>query len=111
VDVGRHAAQAVHPLHHAVLLSASSAALEDLGDYTTSAIDKDVQQERPQYRALGETTRDRPPAGLNSTDHSSLAPAKGPEGTEHLSLILILGHCAPLCVQRGMGILLSFPPS
>ena len=37
VDAGRDAGQAVHPLHHAVLLSASSAALQDLGDYRTSA--------------------------------------------------------------------------
>lgn len=32
LDVGRHAGQAVYPLHHAMLLDELGAALEDLGD-------------------------------------------------------------------------------
>ena len=37
LDLGRHAGQAVDPLHHAVLLDELSAALQDLGDYRTRA--------------------------------------------------------------------------
>ena len=37
LDLGRHAGQAVDPLHHAVLLNELSAALHDLGDYRTRA--------------------------------------------------------------------------
>ena len=37
LDLGRHAGQAVDPLHHAVLLNELSAALQDLGDYRTRA--------------------------------------------------------------------------
>ncbi|KAK4812626.1 hypothetical protein QYF61_011497 [Mycteria americana] len=37
-------------------------------------IDKDVKQDWPQHRALGNTTCDRPPTGLNSIHHHSLGP-------------------------------------
>ncbi|KAK4810062.1 hypothetical protein QYF61_007226 [Mycteria americana] len=35
-------------------------------------IDKDIKQEWPQHRALGNTTCDRPPTGVNSIHHHSL---------------------------------------
>ncbi|KAK4830366.1 hypothetical protein QYF61_010143 [Mycteria americana] len=41
-------------------------------------IDKDVKQDWPQYRALGNTTCDRPPTGVNSIHHHSLGPAIQP---------------------------------
>ncbi|PKU41303.1 hypothetical protein llap_8392 [Limosa lapponica baueri] len=44
-------------------------------DPLVQIIDKDVKENRPQYRALGDTTRDRPPTGLNSIPHHSLGPA------------------------------------
>ncbi|PKU49099.1 hypothetical protein llap_541 [Limosa lapponica baueri] len=34
-------------------------------------IDKDVEENRPQYRALWDTTRDRSPTGLHSIHHHS----------------------------------------
>ncbi|PKU39790.1 hypothetical protein llap_9902 [Limosa lapponica baueri] len=37
-------------------------------------IDKDVKEKWPQYRALGDTTRDRLPPGLNSIHHRSFGP-------------------------------------
>ncbi|KAK4810597.1 hypothetical protein QYF61_007334 [Mycteria americana] len=41
-------------------------------------IDKDVKQNWPQYRALGNTTCDWPPTGVNSIHHHSLGPAVQP---------------------------------
>ncbi|KAK4820738.1 hypothetical protein QYF61_004419 [Mycteria americana] len=41
-------------------------------------IDKDIKQDWPQHRALGNTTCDRPPTGLNSIHHHSLGPAIQP---------------------------------
>ncbi|KAK4820419.1 hypothetical protein QYF61_026255 [Mycteria americana] len=41
-------------------------------------IDKDVKQDWPQHRALGDTTCDRPPTGVNSIRHDSLGLAVQP---------------------------------
>ncbi|KAK4830788.1 hypothetical protein QYF61_013621 [Mycteria americana] len=41
-------------------------------------IDKDIKQNWPQHRALGNTTCDRPPTGFNSVHHNSLGPAIQP---------------------------------
>ncbi|KAK4820888.1 hypothetical protein QYF61_007935 [Mycteria americana] len=41
-------------------------------------IDKDIKQNWPQHRALGDTTCDRPPSGVNSIHHHSLSPAIQP---------------------------------
>ncbi|KAK4824446.1 hypothetical protein QYF61_015761 [Mycteria americana] len=40
--------------------------------------DKDIKQNWPQHRALGNTTCDRPPTGVNSVHHHSLGPAIQP---------------------------------
>ncbi|KAK4823284.1 hypothetical protein QYF61_000444 [Mycteria americana] len=41
-------------------------------------IDKDVKQNWPQHQALGNTTCDQPPTGVNSIHHHSLGPAVQP---------------------------------
>ncbi|KAK4817835.1 hypothetical protein QYF61_000670 [Mycteria americana] len=41
-------------------------------------IDKDVKQDWPQHRALGNTACDQPPTGVNSIHHHSLGPAIQP---------------------------------
>ncbi|KAK4811346.1 hypothetical protein QYF61_027588 [Mycteria americana] len=41
-------------------------------------IDKDIKQNWPQHRALGHTTCDWPPTGVNSIHHHSLGPASQP---------------------------------
>ncbi|KAK4818922.1 hypothetical protein QYF61_022099 [Mycteria americana] len=41
-------------------------------------IDKDIKQDWPQYSALGNTTCDQPPTGVNSIHHHSLGPAIQP---------------------------------
>ncbi|KAK4811096.1 hypothetical protein QYF61_016382 [Mycteria americana] len=41
-------------------------------------IDKDVKQNWPQHRALGNTTCDRPPTGVNPIHHHPLGPAVQP---------------------------------
>ncbi|KAK4810832.1 hypothetical protein QYF61_008804 [Mycteria americana] len=41
-------------------------------------IDKDIKQNWPQHRALGDTTCDRLPTGVNSIHHHSLGPAVQP---------------------------------
>ncbi|KAK4818611.1 hypothetical protein QYF61_016582 [Mycteria americana] len=41
-------------------------------------IDKDVKQNWPQHRALGNTACDQPPTGVNSIHHHSLGPAVQP---------------------------------
>ncbi|PKU39453.1 rna-directed dna polymerase from mobile element jockey- hypothetical protein [Limosa lapponica baueri] len=43
-------------------------------DPLVQIIDKDVKENWPQYRALWDTTRDRPPTGFNSIHHHSLGP-------------------------------------
>ncbi|KAK4817943.1 hypothetical protein QYF61_003373 [Mycteria americana] len=40
--------------------------------------DKDIEQNWPQHRALGNTACDRPPTGVNSIHHHSLGPAIQP---------------------------------
>ncbi|KAK4817614.1 hypothetical protein QYF61_020409 [Mycteria americana] len=47
-------------------------------DPFTQIIDKDVKQNCPQHRALGNTACDRPPTGVNSIHHHSLGPAIQP---------------------------------
>ncbi|KAK4831110.1 LOW QUALITY PROTEIN: hypothetical protein QYF61_015413 [Mycteria americana] len=42
-------------------------------------IDKDIKQNWPQHRALGNTACDRPPTGFNSIHHNSLGPAIQPD--------------------------------
>ncbi|KAK4823675.1 hypothetical protein QYF61_005646 [Mycteria americana] len=44
----------------------------------TEDIDKDIKQNWPQHRALGNTACDRPPTGVNSIHHHSLGPAIQP---------------------------------
>ncbi|KAK4830661.1 LOW QUALITY PROTEIN: hypothetical protein QYF61_012541, partial [Mycteria americana] len=41
-------------------------------------IDKDIKQDWPQHRSLGNTACDRPPTGVNSIHHHSLGPAVQP---------------------------------
>ncbi|KAK4818847.1 hypothetical protein QYF61_020066 [Mycteria americana] len=41
-------------------------------------IDKDIKQNWPQHRGLGDTTCDRPPTGVNSVHNHSLGPAIQP---------------------------------
>ncbi|KAK4814757.1 hypothetical protein QYF61_026734 [Mycteria americana] len=41
-------------------------------------IDKDIKQNWPQHRSLGNTNCDRPPTGVNSIHHHSLGPAIQP---------------------------------
>ncbi|KAK4810558.1 hypothetical protein QYF61_004521 [Mycteria americana] len=41
-------------------------------------IDKDIKQDWPQHRALGNTACDQPPTGVNSIHHHSLGPAIQP---------------------------------
>ncbi|KAK4808458.1 hypothetical protein QYF61_005523 [Mycteria americana] len=41
-------------------------------------IDKEIKQNWPQHRALGNTACDRPPTGVNSIHHHSLSPAIQP---------------------------------
>ncbi|KAK4825368.1 hypothetical protein QYF61_027121 [Mycteria americana] len=47
-------------------------------DPLVQIIDKDMKQNWPQHRALGDTTCDRPPTGVNSIHHNSLGPAIQP---------------------------------
>ncbi|KAK4826954.1 hypothetical protein QYF61_012803 [Mycteria americana] len=47
-------------------------------DLFIQIIDKDVKQNWPQHRALGNTACDRPPTGVNSIHHHSLGPAVQP---------------------------------
>ncbi|KAK4818295.1 hypothetical protein QYF61_010437 [Mycteria americana] len=47
-------------------------------DTFAQIIDKDVKQNWPQHRALGNTACDRPPTGVNSIHHHSLGPAIQP---------------------------------
>ncbi|PKU46747.1 hypothetical protein llap_2943 [Limosa lapponica baueri] len=59
---------------------------EDALDPLIQVVDKGINQNWPQYRALGNTTRDRPPTGFNSIHHNPLGMAiqplfKAAEGT------------------------------
>ncbi|KAK4816367.1 hypothetical protein QYF61_016271 [Mycteria americana] len=47
-------------------------------DALIQIIDKDIKQNWPQHRALGNTACDRPPTGVNSIHHHSLGPAMQP---------------------------------
>ncbi|KAK4822020.1 hypothetical protein QYF61_006868 [Mycteria americana] len=47
-------------------------------DPLVQIIDKDIKQNWPQHRALGNTTCDRPPTGFKSIHHHSLGPAIQP---------------------------------
>ncbi|KAK4828479.1 LOW QUALITY PROTEIN: hypothetical protein QYF61_026704 [Mycteria americana] len=47
-------------------------------DPLVQIIDKDIKQEWPQHRALGNTTCDRPPTGFNSVHYNSLGLASQP---------------------------------
>ncbi|KAK4814174.1 hypothetical protein QYF61_010006 [Mycteria americana] len=47
-------------------------------DPLVQIIDKDIKQNWPQHRALGNTACDRPPTGVNSIHHHSLGPAIQP---------------------------------
>ncbi|PKU43084.1 hypothetical protein llap_6600 [Limosa lapponica baueri] len=50
-------------------------------------IDENVKENRPHYRALGDTTRDRPPTGFNSIPHHSLGPASSKFLTQQRELL------------------------
>ncbi|KAK4823880.1 hypothetical protein QYF61_007828 [Mycteria americana] len=62
------------PAHLGVICKLTEGALDPL----VQIIDKDVKQNWPQDRALGNTTCDRPPTGVNSIHHHSLGPAIQP---------------------------------
>ncbi|KAK4824898.1 hypothetical protein QYF61_021138 [Mycteria americana] len=72
-------------------------------------IDKDIKQDWPQHRALGNTTCDRPPTGVNSFHRHSLGPAiqpvlYPPYSTHHTQPTFFTHHTQhlPLCfVHRG----------
>ncbi|KAK4831669.1 hypothetical protein QYF61_018636 [Mycteria americana] len=59
------------PAQLGVICKLTEGALDPL----VQIIDKDVKQNWPQHRALGDTTCDRPPTGVNSIHHHSLGPA------------------------------------
>ncbi|KAK4832565.1 hypothetical protein QYF61_024065 [Mycteria americana] len=62
------------PAQLGVLCKLTEGALDPL----IQIIDKDVKQNWPQHRALGNTACDRPPTGVNSIHHHSLGPAIQP---------------------------------
>ncbi|KAK4830691.1 hypothetical protein QYF61_012860 [Mycteria americana] len=62
------------PTQLGVICNLTEGALDPL----VQIIDKDVKQNWPQHRALGNTTCDRPPTGVNSIHHHSLGPAIQP---------------------------------
>ncbi|KAK4816500.1 hypothetical protein QYF61_017461 [Mycteria americana] len=47
-------------------------------NHLSQIIDKDIKQDWPQHRALGNTTCDQPPTGVNSIHHHSSGPAIQP---------------------------------
>ncbi|KAK4831708.1 hypothetical protein QYF61_018760 [Mycteria americana] len=59
------------PAQLGVICKLTEGALDPL----VQIIDKDIKQNWPQHRALGNTTCDRPPTGFNSIHHHSLGPA------------------------------------
>ncbi|KAK4831994.1 hypothetical protein QYF61_020377 [Mycteria americana] len=62
------------PAQFGVVCERTEGALDPL----VQIIDKDIKQNWPQHRALGNTTCDRPPTGFNSIHHHSLGPAIQP---------------------------------
>ncbi|KAK4824165.1 hypothetical protein QYF61_011292, partial [Mycteria americana] len=62
------------PTQLGVICKLSEGALNPL----VPVIDKDIKQNWPQHRALGNTACDRPPAGFNSIHHNTLGPAIQP---------------------------------
>ncbi|KAK4822320.1 hypothetical protein QYF61_013019 [Mycteria americana] len=62
------------PTQLGVICKLTEGALDPL----VQIIDKDIKQNWPQHRALGNTTCDRPPTGVNSIHHHSLGPAIQP---------------------------------
>ncbi|KAK4827772.1 hypothetical protein QYF61_021517 [Mycteria americana] len=62
------------PTQLGVICKLTEGALDPL----VQIIDKDVKQNWPQHRALGNTTCDQPPTGFNSIHHHSLGPAIQP---------------------------------
>ncbi|KAK4822567.1 LOW QUALITY PROTEIN: hypothetical protein QYF61_016136 [Mycteria americana] len=62
------------PTQLGVICKLTEGALDPL----VQIIDKDVKQNWPQHRALGNTACDRPPTGFNSIHHHSLGPAIQP---------------------------------
>ncbi|KAK4806947.1 hypothetical protein QYF61_027314 [Mycteria americana] len=62
------------PTQLAVICKLAESALDPF----VQIIDKDVKQNWPQHRALGNTACDRPPTGVNSIHHHSLGPAVQP---------------------------------
>ncbi|KAK4820326.1 hypothetical protein QYF61_023559 [Mycteria americana] len=62
------------PTQLGVICKLTEGALDPLVQVT----DKDIKQNWPQHRALGNTACDRPPTGVNSIHHHSLGPAIQP---------------------------------
>ncbi|KAK4824593.1 hypothetical protein QYF61_016838 [Mycteria americana] len=62
------------PTQLGVICKLTEGALDPL----VQIIDNDIKQNWPQHRALGNTTCDRPPTGVNSIHHHSLGPAIQP---------------------------------
>ncbi|KAK4832946.1 hypothetical protein QYF61_026602 [Mycteria americana] len=62
------------PAQLGVICKLTEGALDPL----VQVIDKDIKQNWPQHRALGNTACDRPPTGVNSIHHHSLGPAIQP---------------------------------
>ncbi|KAK4826455.1 hypothetical protein QYF61_009182 [Mycteria americana] len=62
------------PTQLGVICKLTEGALDPL----VQIIDKDIKQNWPQHRALGNTACDRPPTGVNSIHHHSLGPAIQP---------------------------------
>ncbi|KAK4824198.1 hypothetical protein QYF61_012014 [Mycteria americana] len=62
------------PTQLGVICKLTEGALDPL----VQIIDKDIKQNWPQHRALGNTACDRPPTGVNSIHHHSLGPAVQP---------------------------------
>ncbi|KAK4811539.1 hypothetical protein QYF61_011688 [Mycteria americana] len=68
------ALQQITPAQPGVICKLTEGALDPFIQIT----DKDVKQDWPQHRALGNTACDRPPAGVSSIPHHSLGPAIQP---------------------------------
>ncbi|KAK4815578.1 hypothetical protein QYF61_004095, partial [Mycteria americana] len=62
------------PAQHGVVCKLTEGALDPF----FQNIDKDIKQNWPQHRALGNTACDRPPTGVNSIHHDSSGPAVQP---------------------------------
>ncbi|KAK4818248.1 hypothetical protein QYF61_009423 [Mycteria americana] len=62
------------PTQLGVICKLADGALDPL----VQIIDEDIKQDWPQHRAMGDTTCDQPPAGVNSIHHHSLGPAIQP---------------------------------